>query len=118
MPADKSKSIKGKKVDFSGWLTKRSVWLKDWRMRYFTLVGDKLYFSKSPQDDPHGCIDLADCLTVKSADEKINKRHCLEVTTSNATYYMFADNESSKDEWIGAIGRTIVRHSKAYDSDE
>ena len=34
------------KPEFEGFLTKRSTWLKDWRSRYFRLIGNKLYFSK------------------------------------------------------------------------
>ena len=50
------------------------MWLKDWRRRYFELKGNKLYFKKGPSDEAHGMIDLGDCLTVKSADERTNKR--------------------------------------------
>lgn len=32
-------------------------------------------------------------------------RNSFEVATPEATYYMYADTEKSKDEWIGAIGR-------------
>ena len=32
--------------DFSGWLFKQSVWLKDWRQRWFILKGPKLFFAK------------------------------------------------------------------------
>ena len=60
--------------DFQGYLTKRSMWLKDWRRRYFMLKGNKLFFAKERNENPHGVIDLADCLTVKSAEEKTNKR--------------------------------------------
>ena len=51
------------------------MWLKKWRQRYFILKGNKLYFTSSPGVPPHGVIDLSECLTVKSADEKINKRY-------------------------------------------
>ena len=75
---------------------------------------NKLYFAKSPSDEPHGVIDLKECLTVKSAEDKTRKANCFEVATPEATFYMFADSEKSKDEWIGAIGRAIVRFSNAY----
>eukprot|EP00941_MAST-03F_sp_MAST-3F-sp1_P004024 g4024.t1 len=104
-------------ADFSGWLTKRSMWLKEWRRRYFFLKGNQLYFAKGPTDQPHGKVDLHDCLTVKSAEEKTNKRHCFEVATPESTYYMFAETEKEKDDWIGAIGRAIVRYSNAYSQD-
>ena len=112
-------------VPSAGYLTKRSAWLKDWRKRYFVLKGDRLYFSKNPGVTPHGVIDLSECLTVKSAEEKTNKLNCFEVATPDATYFMFADTSKEKDEWIGAIGRAIVRNSNAfcddgndYDSDQ
>jgi len=101
--------------DFSGWLTKRSQWLKEWRRRYFFLKGNQLHFAKGPSHSPHGVVDLSKCLTVKSAEEKTNKRHCFEVATESATYFMFAGTDKEKDEWIGAIGRAIVRYSNAYE---
>ena len=60
--------------DFEGYLTKQSAWLKEWRKRYFVLKANRLYFMKTPQADPHGTIDLKECLTVKSAEEKTGKR--------------------------------------------
>lgn len=69
---------------------------------------------RAPQDEPHGLIDLKDCLTVKSAEEKCGKAHSFEVATPEHTYYMFADDEAAKDEWIGAIGKAIVRYSRSY----
>ena len=31
---------------------------------------------------------------------------------------MFADTEKEKDDWIGAIGRSIVKHSSMYVKDD
>ena len=76
-------------------------WLKEWRRRYFFLKGNQLHFAKGPsvcvvylpllsflwmcaliwifylhqQHAPHGVVDLSKCLTVKSAEEKTNKRY-------------------------------------------
>ena len=69
---------------------------------------------RAQQDEPHGLIDLKDCLTVKSAEEKCGKAHSFEVATPEHTFYMFADDEAAKDEWIGAIGKAIVRYSRSY----
>lgn len=104
--------------DYEGELTKRSVWLKEWRRRYFVLKGNKLYFCRAAREPAHGLIDLADCLTVKSAEEKTNKRFCFEVATPDSTYYMYADTEQHKDEWIGAIGRAIVKFSSSFTGDQ
>merc|ERR1719491_613042 len=57
-------------AEYEGWLTKQSMWLKDWRRRYFLLKGSKLFFGKNEYTTPHGMIDLALCTTVKSADLK------------------------------------------------
>lgn len=107
--------------DYQGWLTKQSVWLKDWRRRYFILKSSKLFFCKSENSTPHGMIDLASCMTVKSAEYKAHKRNALEVrdpppspprppprpnheylaqvSTPDTTYLMHADTEKEKDDW-------------------
>jgi hypothetical protein len=35
-------------------------------------------------------------------------RYCFEVATPESTFYMYAETEKEKDEWIGAIGRYIL----------
>ena len=32
-----------------------------------------------------------------------------QVSTADTVFYMYADSEKEKDEWIGAIGRAIVQ---------
>lgn len=101
-----------------GWLTKQSAWLKDWRRRYFFLKGSKLFFAKGEFSAPHGMIDLSTCMTVKSAEMKVQKKNALEVSTKDTTYFMYADTEKEKDEWIGAIGRSIVQASSTFTEDD
>ena len=52
------------------------------------------------------------CITVKSADEKTGKRFSFEVTTAEQTFYMCADSDRAKDEWVGQLGRAIVMASR------
>ena len=47
----------------------------------------------------------------------LDHSHSFEVATSDATYYMFADSEKEKDDWIGAIGHAIVKYSGAFISE-
>jgi hypothetical protein len=101
-----------------GWLTKRSAWLKDWRRRYFLLKGSKLFFAKGEFSAPHGMIDLGTCMTVKSAELKAGKKNAIEVSTKEETFYMYADTEKEKDEWIGAIGRSIVQSSSTFTNED
>lgn len=59
-------------------------------------------------------IDLSTATTVKSADIKSQKKNSFEISTSEITYLMFADSEKEKDEWIGNVGRAIVRASTTF----
>ncbi|CAM9829556.1 unnamed protein product, partial [Ectocarpus fasciculatus] len=104
--------------NFEGWLTKQSAWLKDWRKRYFILKGSKLYFAKTASSVPHGMIDLSQCMTVKSAELKAGKKNAIEVSTTDTTFYMYADSEKEKDDWIGAIGRSIVQASATFTNED
>eukprot|EP00986_Skeletonema_menzelii_P003463 scaffold1049_cov152-Skeletonema_menzelii.AAC.34 len=54
------------KAEFEGYLTKQSMWLRDWRRRYFILKGSRLFFAKTPYEAPHGMIDLSRCTTVRT----------------------------------------------------
>ncbi len=101
----------------SGYLTKQSAWLLWWRRRYFILKGSNLFFAAAENAAPHGMIDLSKCQTVKSAEIKANKKYAFEVSTQDTTFYMYADSEKDKDEWIGAIGRSIVQSSKTFQKD-
>lgn len=59
-------------------------------------------------------IDLSRCTTVKSADLKSHKKHSFEISTPETTYLLYADDEKAKDDWIGSVGRAIVRCSSTY----
>ncbi len=41
-----------------------------------------------------------------------------KVSTNDTTFYMYADSEKEKDEWIGAIGRAIVQSSKTFTNED
>jgi PH domain len=100
--------------DYEGYLTKQSTWMKEWRRRYFILKGSKLFFCKNEYGIAHGMMDLALCTTVKSADLKSKKRHSFEISTPETCYLLYADTESEKDDWIGRVGKAIVRCSRTY----
>jgi len=103
---------RGVRVACEGFLSKQSKWIKSWRVRYFTLAGNQLYFSAEKGGEPHGVIDLSRCLTVKSADDKAKKAHSFEVSTTTDTFLLVAESDAQKDAWIGAIGRSIVQGSR------
>lgn len=75
----------------------------------------------SPQSgtaQPHGMIDLIECVTVKSAEHKAQKRNAFEVSLKGDHFMMYAMTDKEKDEWIGRIGKSIVKHSSMYMHDE
>ena len=53
-------------------------------------------------------------MTVKSADTKSGRRHTLELSTLEAVFFLQADTETVKDDWIGAVGRAIVKSSGTF----
>ena len=90
------------------------LYFQEWRRRYFILKGSKLFFAKNEYSAAHGMMDLASCTTVKSADLKSKKRHSFEISTPETQYLLYADTESQKDDWIGRVGKAIVRCSRTY----
>ena len=78
------------------------------------LKGSKLFYCSNEYSTPHGMIDLALCTTVKSADLKSRKRNSFEISTPEITYLLYADTEQEKDDWIGRVGKAIVRCSSTY----
>jgi len=45
---------------------------------------------------------------------KSRKKFSFEISTSERMYLLFADNEKEKDDWIGAVGKSIVRSSRTF----
>jgi hypothetical protein len=41
-----------------------------------------------------------------------------QVSTADTTFFMYADSEKEKDEWIGAIGRAIVQASATFTTED
>ena len=100
--------------DYEGYLVKRSTWLGEWRKRYFVLKGTKLYFCKAKGDAPHGVIDLKGCFSLKGAEDVAKKPNCFEIGVPDGTYYMYAESEREKDEWMSKIGEATTMASEAF----
>lgn len=59
-------------------------------------------------------IDLSNCQSVKSAEAKSGKKNALEVILKNDSFLMHGSTEHEKDEWIGQLGRAIVKSSGMF----
>lgn len=101
----------------SGWLFKQSDVLKQWRRRWFILKEGRIFWFKvehvTPDDVPRGIIEVQKCLSIKGAEDIINKPHAFEISTHTDNMFYFADSDKEKEDWINAVGRAIVKHSKS-----
>lgn len=106
----------------AGWLTKQGDYIKTWRRRWFVLKqGQLLWFKDSSinaASKPRGVVPVGSCLTVKGAEDALNKAFAFELSTKTDTVYFIADSEKEKEEWINSIGRSIVQHSKSVTDSE
>lgn len=101
----------------SGWLMKQGEVMKTWRRRWFILKDGKIFWFKSdiigPNTQPRGIVEVNKCLSIKGAEDAINKPHAFEISTTDQNMYFIADSDKEKEDWINAVGRAIVRHSKS-----
>eukprot|EP00270_Netrium_digitus_P022116 TRINITY_DN978_c0_g1_i1.p1 TRINITY_DN978_c0_g1~~TRINITY_DN978_c0_g1_i1.p1 ORF type:complete len:140 (+),score=20.87 TRINITY_DN978_c0_g1_i1:251-670(+) len=106
----------------SGWLLKQGEYIKTWRRRWFVLKGGKIFWFKeqnvTPQSKPRGVIDVSRCLTIKGAEDILNRPHAFELSTNADTMFFIADNDKEKEDWINSVGRAIVKHSKSLTEHE
>ncbi|XP_057482809.1 pleckstrin homology domain-containing protein 1-like [Actinidia eriantha] len=106
----------------AGWLTKQGDYIKTWRRRWFVLKQGKLLWFKAPSvtrtSEPRGVIPVGSCLTVRGAEDALNKPFAFEISTDRFTMYFVADSEKDKEDWINSIGRTIVQHSRSVTDSE
>lgn len=106
----------------AGWLTKQGDYLRTWRRRWFILKQGKLLWFKDSGvtriSVPRGVIPVGKCLTVKGAEDIINKRFAFEVSDNQDTFYFIADSDKEKEDWINSIGRSIVQNSLSVTDSE
>ncbi|KAL2928615.1 Pleckstrin homology domain-containing protein 1 [Bienertia sinuspersici] len=101
----------------AGWLTKQGEYIKTWRRRWFILKQGKLFWFKEStvnrSSKPRGIIPVSSCLTVKGAEDVLNRQFAFELSTRSDTMYFIADSDKDKEDWINSIGRSIVQHSRS-----
>jgi hypothetical protein len=62
---------------------------------------------------PRGLIEVNRCLSIKGAEDTINKPCAFEISTADSIMFFIADSDKDKEDWINAVGRAIVRHSRS-----
>lgn len=77
----------------------------------------KIFWFKSDivtaESQPRGVIYVNNCLSIKGAEDALNKAHAFEITTSDDRMFFIADTDKEKEDWINSIGRAIVKHSRS-----
>ncbi|MBA0566719.1 hypothetical protein Golob_011512 [Gossypium lobatum] len=67
----------------TGWLAKQGEYIKTWRRRWFVLKQGRLFWFKESSitraSRPRGVIPVATCLTVKGAEDILNKQYAFEL---------------------------------------
>jgi hypothetical protein len=99
---------------------KPGEYIKSWRRRWFVLKSGKILWFKTdadalnPSSQPRGVVDVRRCLSIKGAEDALNKPCAFEISTSDGeSMFFIADSDKEKEDWINAVGRAIVRHSRA-----
>ena len=73
----------------------------------------------TPESIPRGVIDVNKCLSIKGAEDTLNKPFAFELATSSfASMFFIADSEKEKEDWINSVGRAIVKHSRSMLQDD
>jgi hypothetical protein len=92
--------------DKQGELKKEGHFVKNWKVRWFVLQRDMLFYFKSRLDSkPVGFIPLKDSV-VKRCDKYKGKRDFvfeLNATTIGKSFYIQALNQSDMEEWMKEI---------------
>eukprot|EP00438_Fugacium_kawagutii_P016673 Skav229383 [mRNA] locus=scaffold584:246781:247140:- [translate_table: standard] len=106
-------------IVMEGFLVKQSKHLKEWRQRWFVLTPQYLCSFKSQGDytNPTEFVRLAECSTVRSADEATGKENSLCVQTPQRSFCLIAGSAAEKEQWISRIGRQMVRRAVLIDED-
>ena len=99
----------------AGWLMKQGDVVKTWRRRWFVLKDGKLFWfadaAVTSSSQTRGVVDVSRCLSVKGAEDTLNRQHAFELSSRTDTVYFVADSAKEKEAWINALGKAVVRHS-------
>mmetsp|Transcript_87651 Transcript_87651/g.253139 ORF Transcript_87651/g.253139 Transcript_87651/m.253139 type:complete len:122 (+) Transcript_87651:93-458(+) len=103
-----------------GWLIKQSKFLKEWRRRWFVLTPQYVCSFKAQGElrNPTEAIRLRECSSVKSADADVGKENALRIDTPGRVFFLIADTAAEREEWIGQIGRRMVRPGMMIEEEE
>lgn len=98
------------KVDKSGWIEKRSAYLKQWRMRWLVLANCCLctYKTENTAEVPTERIQLTSILEVSHLTGDTQRPHCFKISTKSRLFMMSAPRADLALDWVNTIQGAIL----------
>jgi len=99
-----------------GFLTKEGGKFKTWRKRWMVLRQGAIYYSKNQSSGELGIVKLEGTTTVTDSTRK-GKKNCFQIATPGVKriFYLFAESEAEKAEWMAALKTTIEKKKAGVD---
>jgi tRNA A-37 threonylcarbamoyl transferase component Bud32 len=106
-------------ADKQGFLTKEGGHFKTWRKRWMVLRKGAIYYSKNQSSGELGIVKLEGNTEVLDSDRK-GKKNCFEIKTPGVkrVFYLFAESEQEKAEWVKALKDTVEKKKAGVDFDK
>ena len=103
-----------------GFMVKQSKFKKEWRQRWLVLTPKYLCSFKNQGEDrnPTEVIRLADCTTVRSAEDSCGNENSILVQTRGRlrNFLLIAGTPEEKEEWISRIEQSVQNAEPVDDS--
>mgnify|MGYP002173298084 CR=1 FL=1 len=94
--------------DRSGWLMKQGDVIKTWRSRFFVLKDGKLFWFSgedvTSSSTIRGVIDVRQCLSVKGAEDVLNRQFGFELSSTTDTSYVVENSATGNEERDNSAG--------------
>jgi len=108
--------------DKQGFLTKRGHIVTNWKLRFFVLKDENMYYFKTPNDSIHiGVIPLVNAI-LEETDKFGPNGFSLQITDpisfSSKSYFLLAETKQQVTDWLTAIGQNITIAKKQHTSRE
>jgi len=96
-------------ADKAGYLVKEGGKFKTWKKRWMVLKNNVIYYSKKQNSGELGIIRLHGVTVdqVLISQSKKKRKNVFEIQTPNRVYYLSAETEPERDEWIKVIKDSI-----------
>jgi len=105
-------SQKSKKLAKTGYLLKRGEVNKSWRVRWFVLQDDRLFYFKSPEQEKAIAFIPLDNAVVRISTENNGKEFCFEVVTKHRVYQLVAKSHTDMVEWMKSLSIQTILHAE------